>query len=121
MITMNEQETNNLAPLDLRITKQELLAMKKVHWVEEPAAIVLYGMDATEEWVKFYFREDDNYPDEIEVSSVNNVVSLMDPESLTWDRLAFAIWLCFSPYTDYNIIDLVLALPVHVKIEAVRE
>lgn len=117
---MKEQETNNLAPLDLRITKQELLAMEKVHWVEEPAAIVVYGTNPTEEWVKFFFRENNIYPDEVEVSSINNVVSLMEAASLTWDRLAFAIWLCFSPYTDYNIIDLVLALPVHVKIEAVR-
>lgn len=118
---MKELETSNLTPLDLRITKQELLAMKKVHWVEEPAAIVVYGTDATDEWVKFFFRYNNIYPDEVEVSSINNVVSLMEDASLTWDRLAFAIWLCFSPYTDYNIIDLVLALPVHVNIETVRK
>lgn len=118
---MNEQETNNLAPLDLRITKQELLAMKKVHWVEEPAAIVVYGTDPTDEWVKFFFRENNIYPDEVEVSSINNVVSLMEAASLTWDRLAFAIWLCFSPHTDDNIEDLVLSLPIQVNIETVRK
>lgn len=118
---MKELETSNSTPLDLRITKQELLAMEKVYWVEEPAAIVVYGTDPTEEWVKFYFRDDDNYPDEVEVSSINNVVSLMDPESLTWDRLAFAIWLCFSPYTDDIIEDLVLSLPIQVNIETVRK
>lgn len=117
---MNEQVVNSTAPLDLRITKQELLAMEKVYWVEEYATLVLYGIDATEEWIRFYFRDDDEYPDEIEVCSCNNTVTLSDPESLTWDRLAFAIWLCFSPYSEYNIEDLVFSLPVQVNIETVR-
>lgn len=110
-------ELNSTAPIDLRITKQELLAMEKVHWVEEYATLVLYGRDATEEWIRFYFRDDNEYPDEIEVCSCNNTVTLSDTESLTWDRLAFAIWLCFSPYDNKPIEDLVFLLPITVEIK----
>ena len=101
-----------------QITKEKLLDLK-LPFAEEYNSLVLYGRDRTDESITFWFRNDKNIPDEIYVCGLNNNVTLIEEETLTWQALQLAIWLCFTAHdqgTNRPIMDLVDKIPVMLTI-----
>lgn len=102
-----------------QITKDKLLAME-LPFVIEGNCMTLYGCDATDEYILFWFRgEDKNIPDEINVVGLNNNVDLLEEETLTWQALQLAIFLCFTAHdggTNKPIMDFVKKIPVEVMV-----
>lgn len=107
-----------------QITRSALLEMGLPFEVEEKS-MTLHGCDWSDEFVKFWFRdsENKNVPDEINVVGLNNDVTLMEDETLTWQALQLAIFLCFTAHdggTNKPINDLVNKIPVQLAVQEIR-